>query len=151
MHCAANVAEIYSAPSLTNIAFAREGPRWNGNRDVTLHIGSSLLSCFVQVGVAHVSSFSGHTYKRRSMRHPSFSTENLAAKGQRLSEATGIDLIRRTPSFSLSSSWLVGLAAAPTKAAVRSQPASTAACRCATSCRILIRRERLLCQSFGSC
>jgi hypothetical protein len=50
------VAEIYSAPSLTNIAFAHGGPRWNGNRDVTQHIGCSLLSCFVQVGVAHVSS-----------------------------------------------------------------------------------------------
>jgi hypothetical protein len=54
--CASNVAEIYPVPSLTNIAFARGGPRWNGNRDVTLHIGSSLLSSFVQVGVVYVSS-----------------------------------------------------------------------------------------------
>ena len=29
---------------------------FNGNRDVTLHIGSSLLSSFVQVGVVYVSS-----------------------------------------------------------------------------------------------
>jgi hypothetical protein len=45
----------------------------------------------------------------------------------------------------------MGLAAAPAEAAVRLQPASTAACRCVTSCRILIRRECLPRQFFGTC
>jgi hypothetical protein len=32
------------------------------HRDVTLRIADSRLSCLVQVGIAHVSSFSDHTY-----------------------------------------------------------------------------------------
>jgi hypothetical protein len=46
---------------------------------------------------------------------------------------------------------VMGLAAAHAEAKVRLQAASTAACRCVTSCRILIRRERLPCQFFSTC